>query len=203
MEVEYSLSLKDVHAFTFNTAQRSAKLSKVWGISQWIFMAFVLTWAASHFVGDTQLRLLLSHAVLLLVGAWTGVILTAWRYLRIIRGSDENHFRDPRIRFLMGPRRLSIAAEGITNISEGFRSYLPWKGIVDFSVSDDHVFFYNGSINAYLVPKRACRDEQHFQEFAALAQQYQQSRGPQAPKSTGIIAALPPQSDAFTRPDGP
>lgn len=203
MDVEYSLILKDVLAFLYNQAQRSAKSSKRWGLQHWILTAFVLIWAVSNFVKDPQLLTLLNSATLVLVGAWAGVMLAALKYLRVVRKSEEDYFKDPRNRFLFGSRRLSITAEGITISSEGFRDYLPWNGVVDVVVTVNHVFVYHGSINAQVVPKRAFRDQQHFEEFIALARQYQQGKGQQVPKPTGIIAGLPPQSDAFTRPDAP
>jgi hypothetical protein len=98
---------------------------------------------------------------------------------------------------------LTLSPEGITETGSQSVTTHRWPKIWHIGETRDHVFFFLSLDTAFVVPRRAFRDQQHFEEFVALARQYQQGRGQQAPKPTGIIASLPPQSDAFTRPDVP
>jgi hypothetical protein len=192
MEIEYSLTLEDVRAFTFNQAKRSAdSLPKNATVGSLIIGALVPTWIVSLFVEDPQTRWVLHIVSLLLLGAWVGVILAALNMLRVIAGGADKQFKDPQNRFLFESRRLSIASEGMTIISEWYRDYLSWQ-IVDVVVTAGHVFFYNGSTNAQVVPKRAFRDEQHFKEFVQLALHYHEV----AAEAAGIVTALPEEAPA-------
>ncbi len=174
MDVEYELTEEDMHAFTTNQAKHSVgpTWKNVNQVGRWVIGALIFTWIVSLIVRDPAIQSILQTVTLLLLGAWVGIVLSALDVLRVTRNSVRNFFKDARNRFLIGPRRLSITADGLTIHSEGFRDYLPWSGVIDLAVTDTHVFVYNGSINAQVVPKRAFQDEQHFQEFVQLAKRY-------------------------------
>jgi hypothetical protein len=66
-------------------------------------------------------------------------------------------------------------------------------------VTPDHVFLMTSTKDGVPVPRRAFRDRQHFEEFAALARRYKEG----APATTAITTALPgegqPRPTAVTR----
>jgi hypothetical protein len=115
---------------------------------------------------------------------------------------NNNRFRDdPRNRWLFGPHRIRLEPERVLLFSPVHQLQIAWKGICQIDVTENWVAFWTTTRSGHAVPRRAFRDEQHFEEFLALARQYQQGRGQQEPKPTEIITGLPPRSDAFTRPD--
>jgi hypothetical protein len=117
---------------------------------------------------------------------------------------NSNRFRDdPRNRWFFGPHRIRIDPEGVTIIFPVQQLQIAWAGICQIDATEKRIAFWTTTRSGHVVPRRAFRDEQHFEEFVGLARQYQQANGQQTRKHTGIIAGLSPQSDAFTRPGTP
>jgi hypothetical protein len=94
--------------------------------------------------------------------------------------------------------RVILTANGLRTVVRGYTSMLEWSRVWPIGETDKHVFLYVTRDTVIIVARRAFRDDQHFEEFIALSRRYQQERGQEAPKSTGIITALPPHSDSFT-----
>ena len=117
--------------------------------------------------------------------------------------SPHDLYTDEHSRWIFALRRLTISPEGITIIAAHEQVIISWATVWKITATEDHAFLYTTADAAQIVPRRAFRDQQHFEEFLALARQYQQGPGLQVQKPTGIITGLPPQSDAFTRPDEP
>jgi hypothetical protein len=95
------------------------------------------------------------------------------------------------VHLILSPDRLHI----VTRVST---STYCWSVIWHIPVTREHVFLYLTRSTAIVIPRRAFCGVQHFEEFVALARQYQQG-----PKPTGIITSLPPESTAITRPNSP
>jgi hypothetical protein len=89
-----------------------------------------------------------------------------------------------------------LSANELRTTARGHTCKFEWSSVWRIGQTDKHVFLYVLRDAAIIIPRRAFRDDWHFDEFVALARQYQQERGLR-PKESGIITSLPPQANGF------
>lgn len=212
MEIEYNLTIKDLSALARPLQEKKTRVSSARrsaAAAQWpwfvILSLIMVAWMVVNYPGrDRAFKGLTGFVAPFLMGMPLGAIglgcvLVVMKKILLV---DNNRFRDdPRNRWLFGPHRIQIEPERVTLISSVQQLQIAWAGICQIDATDNLIAFWTTTRSTHVVPRRAFRDQQHFEEFVALARQYQQGRGQQAPKPTGIIAGLPPQLGAFTRPD--
>jgi YcxB-like protein len=199
MELEYTLRPEDFRAFAryyrkLPSGQIAFSSLAVLGV-----VVIMLAWGlalllATVFFGDK------SVVVGMLIG-WLGAgLLQSWlqacRYRSIYRAQCE----DPRSEWAVRDVRVVISPDRLRTVARGATTMYEWSRIWHIGVTDKHVFLCITRFTAIIIPRRAFGNTSQFEEFLALARQYQQARE-RKPKATGIIAGLPPHSDAFTRPD--
>jgi hypothetical protein len=82
---------------------------------------------------------------------------------------------------LYGQHRLIISPDGIREVLNVGEPMRRWKAVEKIGVTDDHAFFYITALSAFVLPRRGCSDELHFQQFVRSAQMWMaeaQASGP-------------------------
>jgi hypothetical protein len=200
MEIEYTLLPEDLHAF----ARYHRKLPNVHtSFSQLTLLGVVVimtTWGMSLLLTAFFFK---SDGVLVigvLIG-WLGAgSLQGWLQACTSRSIRRTECEDPRSEWAFQDLRVVLSPDGLHMLSRASASMYDWSRVWHLGVTEKHVFLCITRNKAIVIPRRVFRDQQHFEEFIALAGQYQQGCSHHLPKPTGIIAGLPPQSDAIARP---
>jgi hypothetical protein len=202
MEVEYSLTAEDLEAFGryhLKKGSQSEEKSRPWitWIAGGMVLLLVASWSSSN---DTRHLRWAWFIMGFAMGGSSVVALVVWMR-KAATNSIKALYTDEHSRWMFASRRLKIIPESIAIISEYQQSFQKWSVVWKIALAEEHLFLYESMNSAIIVPRRAFRDQQHFEEFIALARQYQQGGRRPAPIPTGILAGLPPPSDAFTRPN--
>jgi hypothetical protein len=202
MDVEFQLTPEDLPAFARYHQQLLPEKNQAvpqwfWGVLLVLFVGFMI---CAYRWGIRQ-----SEFVGFLMGGFVAVLwimfLLLWRYKaalqrqKRLQADERNHYQ-----YQYEVKRLTLSPEGITVTGSQSISTNRWPMIWHVGNTSDYAFFYVSLESAIVVPRRAFRDEQHFEEFIALARQYQQEAAQPEPKPSGIIAGLPPESTAISRP---
>jgi hypothetical protein len=105
-------------------------------------------------------------------------------------------------RWIFGPRVLSLQPAGLTIEGESYRETIQWDIVWRIVMTIDHAFVYTSMVDAVIVPRRAFRTRQDFEEFVTLARQYHQRGLPmEEPHSTGITTSPPASAKGIPRSD--
>jgi hypothetical protein len=195
VEVEFDLRPEDLRAFARFQWQRLQEESPRSGSAGFVFVivAFLVVLVAITVGAESYL-----------VGLLLGVFMSSLCWLMIVARPrtvsflfPKEFFDDSRNRWVWATRRVTLGPEGVAVSSRSCRSSHSWEVIWDVGETADHVFLCTTTKEAVPVPRRAFRDQQQFDEFAALARRYQ--RG--ARTSTAITATLlggPPRPETIT-----
>jgi hypothetical protein len=203
MEIEYSLTAEDLAAFIRYHSKKGprpagnirVKLpSIVWVVVLLIVIAVI--------ANDAIRRLTTSFVLGVAVGGGAMIVLLVWTRKATLN-AVKNLYEDEHARWVFSRRRLSICPAGVISSNEYHETIHRWSIVWRIDTEGVYAFFYTSLNEGIVIPRRAFRDEQHFEEFLALARRYQQGVDEPATKSTGIITSLPPEATAITRPDAP
>jgi hypothetical protein len=192
MEVEFTLTLEDYRAFQRYHAEAEPGSSHSRRFISWIvWVPIGLITVFLALASEEAIHI----GIHVLLGALAGAIATGfgiWRLGKLTVKSQHARFEE-QARSL----RLSITPEAITIASDLSQTSNRWPAVCKIGATDDYAFLYTAAAEAYVVPRRAFRDRQHFDEFVELARRYQEG----VPRSTGITTDLPGpgRSTAFTR----
>lgn len=201
MEIEYSLTAEDLTAFIRHHSKKGprptgnirVKLSSiVWGV--------VLLLVIAVNVNDAIRRLTTSFVLGVVVGVLAMIVMLIWMRKTTLN-AVKNLYEDEHARWVFSRRRLSLSPAGVSSSNDYHETIHRWPIVWRIDTEGAYAFFYTSLNEGIVIPRRAFRDEQHFEEFLALARRYQQGLDEPAMKSTAILAGLPPQSTAITRPD--
>jgi hypothetical protein len=198
MEIEYQLTPQDLSAFTHYHQQLLAEKGKdipqwVWGIPLILIMAYFLL-APRLGIGSSEFIAFLVGCSVMMV--WL-VSLLIWRQRANLRRQNQLQV-DERNRFHYEVKRMTISPEGITVTGSHSVVTNRWPMIWHIGKTCDHAFFYIGLDTAFVVPRRAFRNERHFEEFVALALRYQLSQPPRGSVSGAIPGTLPAEQAGIT-----
>ena len=206
MEIEYELTLEDFDAFARPIQEQKTPATSArrnyFGNAIWVVI-FALVFVCVISSPDTS-GLILGFGAAFLGGLTVGALgmLCFLVVMKRISVSNSARFRDdPRNRWLFEPHRIRIDPERLTIRGSVEQYEIAWSGICQIDATEKWVRFWTTTRTGHVVPRRAFRDQQHFDEFVALARQYQQGWNQPGPKPTSIIAGLPPQSTAIARQD--
>ncbi len=203
MEIEYTLHPEDFRAFEryhrkLRSAQTQPSLSAALGVLAIVILVGLgLMFAAFFFHGEGFIAFWMG-----LLSGWLGSgFIQFWWQLCMKRSLHKAQCEDPRSEWAIRDIRVILAPDEVRTISRASTSIYEWSRVWHIGATGKHVFLCITRTTATVVPRRAFRDQQHFEEFIALARQYQQGIDHREPKSTGIITSLPPESNAAIRPD--
>lgn len=206
MEIEYTLTPKDFQALAryrrkLKSVPTHPPLKTVTIIRVSISVIVIIGGAMlPMFLFKTDI---LSYWMGLYIGWFAGMLLLLWYAAYINRSNLKADCEDPRSEWAVRDVRVVLSSNQVRSVKRGATFVYEWSRIWHIGETDNHLFLFITRNTAIIIPHRAFRDNRHCEEFIALARHYKQDRGQQAPKPTGIITVLPPQSDAFTRADEP
>jgi hypothetical protein len=192
VEVEFNLTLEDIQAFV-RYYQRSRPGQKFRLGRNWVWVVLLCLLLLMMVAGNSLRELLPGLLVGGVLGA-LGVLFILVRSNKVLLQSQDEFCSEPHNQWVFSARRVTLSPEELVIASWFFRTSYRWQAIWDIGVTPAHVFLFTTSREAVPVPRRAFRDQQHFEEFVALARHYQQG----APTSTAITAA-PPRPTTITR----
>jgi hypothetical protein len=181
VEVEYNLTPEDLQAFLQFQRQKGPKtrLGLSW---PWLVLLGLLLFMAVFSGGKDLVPGLVLGGVF---GA-LGMLLVFVRLKLVTVNSPGEYARDQRNQWVFATQRVALSPEEFTESSWFARGAVRWEVIWDIAVTADHVFFCTTTQSAHAVPRRAFRDQQHFDEFVALARRYK--GGAPTLTATGITA---------------
>jgi hypothetical protein len=209
MEVEYSLTLADFKAWaTFHRRNKPKARRPAPGLHRttqpkshaklWWWLFLVLVAAATFLTLDSPSGALfhdvigygLAGVVGAIVGAIAILVLLAWAKVVNVRMQEEL-VEDARNRWLVGPRRLRITPEGVQASSEHHRAFVGWPIVWFIGATDEHIFLYIATNQAYIVPRHAFANLGEFEAFLAQAARYRDDYPPAAPERPTGITTIP------------
>lgn len=207
MEVEYSLTIPDVKAFVRYHQKHGPKakphiLARLFGIALGMVIAILATlagWLLSRPDGQWMAGFC--------VGSVAGLILTFFLLallarILVIPNTIRLYDREE-CRWFLAWRRLRITADGFESTNEFQQVRSGWSVVWLIDSTDEYAFFYTTLHQAHIIPRRAFRDQQHFEGFIDLACRYHKGLRPRESTSTDILDALPAHPTGITRPHHP
>jgi hypothetical protein len=194
MEVEFTLTPEDVRAIRrYSAVQADTRSGKplwfLWGMLMPGF--FVLCLAPTQLL---EREFLYALGGGLLFGSFWVLGLALWK----ARGDARRFDNNPHNQWLFGTYRVTLSAKGVTVFSDHRTTTDQWSIIWHIGKTAKHMLFFITTTNAYIIPRRAFRDDKHFEEFIALARQFQE-----ASQAEVILDALPARPTGITRPHHP
>jgi Uma2 family endonuclease len=212
MRIEFSLTEKDLLAFQ----RHYMRSNRRWGfrlarILFWslIFLVLVLVLLGQQFParrGRGFLQTVPLFPLLFVVVLWVGAsLLTYWApalaVKKMLRGRNAR---------VLEPREMSIGPEGLTTVSVFGTATCRWDALHTIDVTPDHLFLYQLSTMAFIIPRHAFPSDADFQDFVAASKQYFadakrfRSRGPgaQSPLATRFVQVLETWLDRQPEPRG-
>lgn len=198
MEVEFTLKPEDFLAF--NRYQSKPLLVSIFILSVFIIASIGLTGMfiafrsleASGREGDPAL---FAGMLAGTIGASFGFFL--WqRWLHWIMFKET--CTDLRSEWTTRDIRVILSPEHLRTLSRFSMGTYSWSVVWRIAVTRYHTFLYITKRTAFIIPRRAFRDAQHFDEFIGLAKQYQHGL---SQKPIGIVTSLPPAPTAFINRD--
>jgi hypothetical protein len=185
VEVEYSLTPEDFLALARFRRRRKTQPAARWPglvLAGLLVLLYVLARAAPGVPAQGFLPGLG-------VGVFSALALSLLVVVLALR-LQKTLLKDPRNQWLFATRRITLSQEGLSIISWFARFFYRWEVVSNIGVTPGHVFLFLTSTDAAVVPRRAFRDQQHCEEFVALARRYQQGAAP----PTGVMDALPAEA---------
>lgn len=205
MEVEYSLTLEDLQAFSRYHQRHGPGLDARARAKRLIILLVIFFVPAGlmPLIASLLPKLDLSGLDLLWYGLFVGWFLCYILQFVLSRAgiffSVKRYYDNEESRWIFSPRRMNITPEVLSITSEYEKTTCSWAVVWSIDAVRDHVFFYTTRMGAQIVPRRAFRDKRHFQAFVDLAFRYQQNWKPQTESSDEILDALPAQATGITR----
>jgi hypothetical protein len=196
VEAEFDVTLEDLHALArFQDTRRQAgrrRPGSAWVRSAVRFGLAVLVVVLALLIGLGPWALLGGLLLGALLTAFALLLLVAWLRADYLL-QPAMFFDDPRNQWLLATRRVTLTPEEVVITSRHFRDAYPWGVVWDVAATADHVFLLTTTKDGLLIPRRAFRDRQHFEEFVALARRYQAGAS-----TSAAITATPPRPTAIT-----
>lgn len=110
--------------------------------------------------------------VAFLVGGLCGASVLLFHFMRPrSRSSIEQEIRSFQdAPWLRESRTLIISEDGITSETSLRSTFIRWQGLEDLTCLDSHLFFFEDSATAHVVPRHAFAQEEDWHQFVELAQ---------------------------------
>jgi hypothetical protein len=201
MEIEYDLRLEDIEAFARFQLKHGPKLKPR------LFVQLIGLALAVAIVGLGLLAGLLSEQPNTLwmsgfcggaiAGILTTFILLAFLQKKLVVQQTSRLYNTEESRWHLAWRRLKITVDGFETTNDVEQLRYNWCVLSVIDSTDNHAFFYTALHQAHIIPRRAFRDRQHFEEFIDLACRYHKGLAPR--ELTEILDALPAEQTGITR----
>lgn len=152
MNIHYQLTEEDFIQFNLFHLQNSKVGKRSLRLQQFISPVI--------FIGAAFLLSMYSNLsfIPLLIGF--GLVSIGWMlffpkyYVSLIRRNVRKMFREGRNDGLLGERQMILSDEGIVDRSKNGETTLTWRAIEKMAEDETHIYLYNSSVSAYILPKR-------------------------------------------------
>jgi hypothetical protein len=194
MEVEYSLTVDDLHAFRRYHNRRGKAKRQPAGVGAYLRLAVLVVLAVAVFSFGLPSWLTSDLVVGLIVGAAGAVLLLVLAAHLSIRKQIRRYFEgNPKV---FARRRLTLLPEGVRFLSPFYEALVRWPGVLRVGVTDEHLFLYTGTEECYVVPRRAFAGPRDFDAYVAQAESYLEGH-----TTARFADAERPSSDRFHAPE--
>lgn len=175
LSIEYELVPEDFVAFQkhFSKHSQTGRKKSHW---RWILMSLVLVVLTLNFFSPK--RISGDNWWIWLVG-----LLFLWAVFYVMANREQNRrvhqmFEDGSNKLLFGKRMVYITPDEFSESSMFCQTILKWAGIQNLVTTADHLFVYISTTTAFVVPRRAFRDESSFKTFSETAMAYYKAVSP-------------------------
>lgn len=208
MEIEYELSVADMAAFLrFHLRHRpkrqqhplgrvvstvlSVVLVVMAGLSGWFYLQPKGSWLSGFCAG-------------VVIGFLSIAVIFGWLQAKtLIPNAIRLYWDREECRWYFARKRLRIAALGLQVTNEFQQVRYSWSVVWLIDSTNEHLFFFVTRGQALIIPRRAFRDDQHFEDFINLACCYHKGLPPKVSGSDIILDALPAEQTGITLPRQP
>lgn len=178
MIIEHTLTKDDLCAFNIHHTRRSPAARRqyltAWFLPAAIGLAICLgLWYLANLPRGEPLKTLRALSPLFL-GVPVYLVLFPFWYRLKVRGLVARMVSEGANRGLFGTHRVTLAPEGLSEVSGQGTTMTPWPVVERIVVSPDHAFIYINALAAVIVPRRAFANEADFDAFVATARRYQE-----------------------------
>jgi hypothetical protein len=170
LEVEFDLQPEDLLALQrFQGEENEGHFG--WESLWWL--PLVLAVGAAHFFGKEAPRVMVAGMAFLfgaVVGGWARRLLS-W-YPRAGPSSVELPHLDPRDSWEYEQQRVTIGPDGVKWAHPRRTVFWRWTAFWKIGVTNSHLFFFESSDTALIVPRRAFSDDGGYERFVVLVRRY-------------------------------
>lgn len=207
MEVEYSLTLQDMAAFVRFHLKRGPKLKPhplVRMVGMGIaFVIVVLAGLAGWLYEQPHGRWISGCCAGVIIGFLMTTAVFGWLQWKIVIRNTIRLYDREECRWYFARKHLKITAYGFEITNESQQARFSWSTVWLIDSTEEHVFLYSTLHQAHIIPRRAFRDDQHFEEFIDLACRYHKGLLPREATPIDILDALPAQPTGITQSHHP
>jgi hypothetical protein len=106
------------------------------------------------------------------------IVLFPWRYRSSIEKQVRGMLMEGHNRGLLGPRRITITPESISEVSDCGQTVRVWSCIERIVVTQAALYVYLHCLSALIIPERCFGTRAEFEDFADLTEHYFESARP-------------------------
>lgn len=184
MEIEYRIERKDIEAYyqyhfhSSPSVRRSYEMGYVWQTTGFIAL-FIL------FANKEDIWSVFSWMI-----AFIGcILLYRFSAYRNIKESVERFEKEGRNKGIWGRNRLTLNEDEMLETSAIGESRTLWTGVERIAQNKDYIFIYITAVSAFIIPKRAFKDNQEAEGFYSAARTYHEKANSQYPVGNKFQAA--------------
>ncbi len=163
MEIKYELNKDDYIEFNLNYVENSKAMKKNVFIQRYLVsIIFLLV----PFALKKSTDIPFSYWMTVFIIAYTLWVVFYPKYFnKTVKKNVEKMLGEGNSNSLYGEHKLSLTEDGITETNEAEKLEIGWNSIEKIVKTEEHIFIYLDSIKAYIVPKRAFKDNKEEEEF--------------------------------------
>lgn len=170
MKIEFELFEKDYIAFNMNYLSTSPIIKRSIFIQQYIVSIIYLI--APFVIAKTTDTPLLHWLPICIIIYIVWVIFYSKYYKMRAKKHIEKLIKEGKNIGVLGQHSILLTKNGITAIKGSSKSKMNWRSIENISETEEHIYIYIGSIEAYMIPLRAFKNEEEKIAFINKLNEY-------------------------------
>lgn len=105
---------------------------------------------------------------------WFSITYILWvifyprHYYWIIKRSVKKMLKEGKNKGMLGSKTIELNEDNIISAGENSESNVKWSTVERYKETKDYIYIYISAVEAYIVPKRAFKDEKEKEEFIKI-----------------------------------